>query len=78
MKAIVVIFVRTNDVKLPAAQSLAPSIGASLQRVAVVGSDKTNGADKSTIHNGSAAPFWTWFIENPRPIIQDLSAALRI
>ena len=78
MKAIVVIIVRTPDVKLPAEQSLAISISASLQGVAVVGADKANGADKSTIQNGSAAPFWTWFIENPRPIIQDLSAALRI
>ena len=78
MKAIVVILVRTRDVKLPAGQSLASPISASLQEVAVVDTDKTNRADKSTIHNGSAAPFWTWFIENPRPIIQDLSAALRI
>jgi len=78
MKAIVVILVRTRDVKLPAGQSLAVSINASLQRVGVAGADKTNQVDKSTIHNGSAAPFWTWFIENPRPINQDLSAALRI
>jgi hypothetical protein len=78
MKAIVVILVRTRDVKLPAGQSLAISISASLRGVGVVGADKINRADKSTIHNGSAAPFWTWFIENPRPIIQDLSAALRI
>jgi len=78
MKAIVVIFVRTHDVKLSAGQSLAISISASLQRAAVVGADKTNTADKSTIHNRSSAPFWTWFIENPRPIFQDLSTALRI
>jgi hypothetical protein len=61
MKAIVVIIVRMPDVKLPAEQSLAISISASLQGVAVVG------ADKSTTHNESASPFWTWFIENPRP-----------
>jgi hypothetical protein len=78
MKATVVIFVRTRDVKLPAGQSLAISAGGSSQEVAVAGADKTNGADKSTIHNESAPPFWTWFIENPRPIIQDLSVALRI
>jgi hypothetical protein len=77
MKAIVVIFVRTRDAKLPAGQSLAISISASLQGVAVAGADKTNRADKSTIHNESASPFWTWFIENPRPI-QDLPVALRI
>jgi hypothetical protein len=78
MKAIVVIFVRTRDVKLPAGQSLAISISKSLQRVTVAGADKINRADKSTIQNESAPPFWTWFIENPRPIIQDLSVALRI
>jgi hypothetical protein len=78
MKAIVVIFVRTRDVKLPAGQSLAISISQSLQRVAVLGADKANRADNSTIHNESAPPFWTWFIENPRPIIKDLSVALRI
>jgi hypothetical protein len=72
MKAIVVIFVRTRDVKLSAGQSLAISISASLQGAAVVG------ADKSTIHNESATPFWTWFIENPRPPIGDLAVALRI
>jgi hypothetical protein len=73
MKAIVVIFLRTRDEKLPAGQSLA-----SLQGLAVAGADKTIGADRSTIHHESAPPFWTWFIENPRPIIQDLSVALRI
>jgi hypothetical protein len=78
MKAIVVIFVRTRDVKLLAGQSLAISISARLQGVSVVDADKTNRTDKSTLHNGSSAPFWTWFIENPRPIFQDLSAALRI
>jgi hypothetical protein len=78
MKPIVVIFVRTGDVKLPAGQSLAISTRASLHGVAAVDADKTNRTDKSTIHNGSWAPFWTWFIENPRPIIQDLPAAFRI
>jgi hypothetical protein len=77
MKATVVIFIRARDVKLPAEQSLALSISASLQGV-VAGADKTGRANKSTIHNESASPFWTWFIENPRPIIQDLPVAMRI
>jgi len=51
MKAIVVIFVRTYDVRLSA----------------VLSADKTNRADKSIIHRESVPPFWTWFIENPRP-----------
>jgi hypothetical protein len=78
MKATVVIFVRAPDVKLPTGQSLAISISTSLQGGGVVADDKTNRADNSTIHNESAAPFWTWFIENPRPILQDLSVAMRI
>jgi hypothetical protein len=53
MKDIVVIFVKTREVHL--------STGG-LQN-----DDKTNRADKSTIDNESAPPFWTWFIENPRP-----------
>jgi hypothetical protein len=36
------------------------------KEVAASGTDKTNLADKSTIHNELVPPFWTWFIENPR------------
>jgi len=78
MKATVVIFVRAREAKLPAGESLAISISTSLQGGGVVAADKTNRADKSTIHDESASPFWTWFIENPRPILQDLSVAMRI
>jgi hypothetical protein len=67
MKAIMLIFVRTCDVKLPAGQPLAGAISESLQRVAVSSADKTNRADKAIIHGESAPPFWTWFVENPRP-----------
>jgi hypothetical protein len=78
MNTIVVVFVRTSDVKLTTGQPVAVSIKGSSQDVAVLHADKTSGADKSTIHNESIPPFWTWFIENPRPIIQDRSVALRI
>jgi hypothetical protein len=67
MKAIAVIFVRTRDVKLPAGQPTVVPISEGSQGVAVLGGNKTNRADKSTIHNDSVPPFWTWFIENPRP-----------
>ena len=53
MKDIVVIFVKTREVHL--------SVGR------LPNDDNTNRADKSTIDNESAPPFWTWFIENPRP-----------
>jgi hypothetical protein len=53
MKEIVVIFVKTREVHL--SEGRLPD------------DDKTNRTDKSTIDNESAPPFWTWFIENPRP-----------
>ncbi|HEY5767924.1 MAG TPA: hypothetical protein VIS53_08825 [Candidatus Udaeobacter sp.] len=52
MKEIVVIFVEARDVNLSAGH---PS-GAAKDR-----------ADKYIIDNDSVQPFWTWFIENPRP-----------
>jgi hypothetical protein len=67
MKAIVVIFVRTSDVKLPTGHPLAVEISGSSQGVVILGADKTDRADESTTHNESVPPFWTWFIENPRP-----------
>jgi hypothetical protein len=77
MKAIVVVFVRIRGVKWPAGQPLAVRINGSLQRIAVLGADETSRQDKSTIRNESVPPFWTWFIENPRPL-RDPSVALRI
>jgi hypothetical protein len=70
MKAIVVIFFRASDVKPPAGQPLAILMSESLQWVAVLGADKTNRVDKSTVRNESVPPFWTWFIENPRPHVE--------
>ena len=67
MKAIVVIFARTSDVKPPMGQPLAVPISGNSQAVVILGADKTNRPDKSTTHNESVPPFWTWFIENPRP-----------
>jgi hypothetical protein len=67
MKAIVFIFVRTRDVKLPAGQPLAAPINERSQAVAVLDAAKTSGVDKSNIHNKPMPLFWTWFIENPRP-----------
>jgi hypothetical protein len=54
MKEIVVIFVQAPDVNLPEGQP--PDADA-----------KTDPADESIVDNHSAPPFWTWFIENPRP-----------
>jgi hypothetical protein len=70
MKAIMVVFVRTRDAEAPTGQPLALPIGGNLRDVAALTSDKTNRADKSTIHNKSVPPpFWTWFVENPRPFV---------
>ena len=67
MKAIVVMFVQTHNVNRAAGRPLAALINERSQEVAVLDAAKTNGAGKSTIHNEAMPPFWTWFIENPRP-----------
>jgi hypothetical protein len=53
MRGIVVIFVEAPEAYLPAKPQ--PD------------EEKASRADKSPIDNESALPFWTWFIENPRP-----------
>jgi hypothetical protein len=53
MKDIVVIFVHAPEVRLPHRRP--------------EGDGKTSRAEKSSINNEFALPFWTWFIENPRP-----------
>ena len=68
MQKTVIILVQARDVDLPAGQPLVITIDGSLQDVALAGPSKTQRADKSTIHNESAPAFWTWFVENPRPI----------
>jgi hypothetical protein len=55
MKEIMVIFVEALDVNLPAGQPPDASAG------------ETDDANESIVDNHSAPPFWTWFIENPRP-----------
>jgi hypothetical protein len=67
MQTTVVISIQARDVDLPAGQPLVIMIHGSLQDVAVADADKTNHADKSTIDHEAAPPFWTWFVENPRP-----------
>ena len=68
MKAIVVISVQAHDVEVRAGQSLAISTNESSHGVPVIGTEQANRAGNSTIHNESVPPFWTWFIENPRPL----------
>ena len=58
----IVIWVETCDVDLAARQPLVITINERFQNVARAG--ETNGTAKS---NEMASPFWTWFIENPRP-----------
>jgi hypothetical protein len=53
MKEIVLIFVQAQDLNLPAEQP--------------PGAAKTDSGDQSMVDIESAQPFWTWFIENPRP-----------
>jgi hypothetical protein len=56
------ICVQTRDVDLAAREPLVITIKERFQDVVPAG--ETNGAAGS---NEVASPFWTWFIENPRP-----------
>jgi hypothetical protein len=58
----IVIFVQTSHVDLAAREPLVITINERFQNLARAG--ETNGAARS---NEVASPFWTWFIENPRP-----------
>jgi hypothetical protein len=68
MQTTVNILVQARDVDLLPGQPLVITIDGSLQDVVLAGASKTQRADKSTIHNEAAPAFWTWFVENPRPI----------
>jgi hypothetical protein len=68
MQKTVIILVQARDVDLLPRQPLVITIDDSLQDIAVSDPSKTHRADKSTIHDESAPAFWTWFVENPRPI----------
>jgi hypothetical protein len=60
----IVISVQTPDVDLAAREPLVITINEHFQEVAVARAGETNGTAGS---NEVASPFWTWFIENPRP-----------
>ena len=68
MKAIVLLFIRPPKTAMPAMQ------------LSIVSRDtKSNSNPDETKHgevmaNESTAPFWTWFIENPRPVGQGVGA----
>jgi hypothetical protein len=63
----IVIYVQTRDVDLAGREPVLITINERFHEVAIASDDKTNRADKSTIHNESTPAFWTWFVENPRP-----------
>jgi hypothetical protein len=68
MQKTVIVLVQAREMDLPPGQPLVITIDGSLQDVALAGPSKTRRADKSTIHDESTPAFWTWFVENPRPI----------
>ena len=68
MQKTVIILVQARDVDLLPGQPLVITIDGNLQDVARAGASKTQRADKSPVHNEAAPAFWTWFVENPRPI----------
>lgn len=70
MQTTVVILVQARDVDLLPGQPLVITIDGNLQDVALAGASKTQCADESTVHDETVPAFWTWFVENPRPIVQ--------
>jgi hypothetical protein len=72
----IVIFVQTRNVDLAAEEPLVITTHENFQDVAVASSGEISGADGSRIDNEVASPFWTWFIENPRPTLRHLSVVL--
>ena len=70
MQKTVIILVQARDLDLLPGQPLVITIDGNLQDVAGAGASKTQRADESAIHNETAPAFWTWFVENPRPIVQ--------
>ena len=67
MQTTVNILVQARDVDLLPGEPLVITIDG-MHDVALAGASKTQRADKSAIHNEAAPAFWTWFVENPRPI----------
>ena len=67
MQKTLIVLVQAQGVDLLPGQSLVITIDG-LRDVALAGPSKTNSARNSTTHNESAQAFWTWFVENPRPV----------
>jgi hypothetical protein len=66
MQKTVIILVQARDMDLLPGQPLVIPIDG-MQDVALAGASKTQRSNKSAIHE-TAPAFWTWFVENPRPI----------
>ena len=62
----IVILVQARDGDLPLGRPLIIITDGSVQDVALAVAEKKKHVDESTIHHESP-PFWTWFVENPRP-----------
>jgi hypothetical protein len=58
----IVISVQTRDVDLAAREPLVITINEGVRELPSAGETNSVGAS-----NELASPFWTWFIENPRP-----------
>ena len=67
MQKTVVIVVQAPEADLPRGQPLVITTNGRVQEVAIARGDKANDVRKSTIHPNAVPPFWTWFVENPRP-----------
>ena len=70
MHTTVFIFVQARDLELVSERPLVILTNEASQKGFAVEAEKTKRADHSAMYHQSLPPFWTWFVENPRPTDQ--------
>jgi hypothetical protein len=70
MHTTVFIVVQARDLELVSKRPLVILTNEALQKGFAVDAEKTKRADQSAVYHQSLLPFWTWFVENPRPTDQ--------
>jgi hypothetical protein len=70
MHTTVFIFVQARDLELVSERPLVILTNEASQKGFAVDAEKTKRADQSAMFHQPLPPFWTWFVENPRPTEQ--------
>ena len=64
------LIILVKNVEVCGGPRLVITIDGSSQTVALPGPDKTKSPNQRRNHNESVPAFWTWFVENPRPLVK--------